>query len=242
MSGRTVLITGGSQGVGLATARALAERDYRIALVSRDPAHLEEAVSSLPERCEERVAAFSADVRDEGSIAAAVTAAVEHFGGLDAVLTCAGVSMSARDRLIDTDATEWRRIMSTNLDGTYYTLHAALPYLEHSADAHIITMLSTGAWAVGPGTSLYAASKFGARALTEGLMAEYRGSGIRITSVSPGPIDTTIWTHKRVGPTPDQRKAMLRPSDVADIFVWLLERPAGMHIRDITVTPWRTEA
>jgi NADP-dependent 3-hydroxy acid dehydrogenase YdfG len=242
MTGRTVLITGGSQGVGLATARALAEREYRVALVSRDPAHLEEALASVSERGGDNVAAFSADVRDEESIQAAVTSAAEHFGGLDAVLTCAGVSMSARDRLVDTDAAEWRRIIATNLDGTYYTLRAALPYLERSADAHIITMLSTGAWAVGQGTSLYAASKFGARALTEGLIAEYRGSGIRISSVSPGPIDTTIWTHKRVGPTAEQRAAMLRPSDVADIFVWLLERPPGLHVRDITVTPWRTEA
>lgn len=241
MTARVALVTGGSQGVGFAVVKALAMRGYRVAMLSRNWEHLNAALAELTSEHAQRVAAFSADVRDAESITAATGAIVEHFGGLDVVLNCAGVSMSARDRFRDTDASEWRRIIETNLDGTYNVLHAVLPHLERSPDAHIVTMLSTGAWVAGRGASLYAASKFGARALTEALVAEYRGSNVRISSVSPGPIDTTIWTHKRVEPSAQERATMLRPADVADIFVWLIERPSGLHVRDITVTPWRTE-
>ena len=73
---------------------------------------------------------------------------------------------------------------------------------------------------------------------TEALIEEHRHSNIRVSAVSPGPVDTTIWGHKVEPPSAERRARMLRPEDIADILTWLLDRPRNLHIPDITVTPW----
>ena len=174
----------------------------------------------------------------EADVVAAVRDVVGRFGRLDVLVNCAGVSMSARRRLVDSTSEEWPRIIETNLTGTYLMCREALPHLERSPDAYILNVQSTGAYRSLPGVSLYAASKFGVRALTEAMIEEYRNSNIRITSVSPGPVDTSIWSHKLEPPSAEERARMMRPSDIAEIFVWLLDRPRRLHIPNITVTPW----
>lgn len=231
---QVAIVTGGSQGIGLATVAALASRGMTVVATARDSARLEGIVAAQ----EGRVAGIAADVSKEADVAALVRETIDRFGRLDVVVNSAGVSMSAKTRLVDTASAEWHRIIDTNLTGTYLMCREALPFLEKSPDAYILNVQSTGAYASSPGASLYAASKFGVRALSEALIEEYRNSGIRLTSVSPGPVDTTIWTHKVEPPSDERRALMLRPSDISDIFLWLLDRPRHMHIPNITVTPW----
>jgi len=238
MAGQVAIVTGGSQGIGLATVAAFAGHGLQVAAVARDRGRLDEAVASLPPDHRGQVIGIPADVRDEAEVAAAVQAVAGRFGRIDVLVNSAGVSMSARRRLVDTTPEEWHRLIDTNLTGTYLMCRAVLPHLERSPAAYILNVQSTGAWRSTPGASLYAATKFGVRALTEALIEEYRNSSIRVTSISPGPVDTTIWTHKLEPPSEAQRAAMLRPSDIAEIFLWLLDRPAHLHIPDITVTPW----
>jgi NADP-dependent 3-hydroxy acid dehydrogenase YdfG len=161
----------------------------------------------------------------------------DRFGGFDVVVNSAGVSMSAKRRLVETSYDEWARLIDTNLTGTYLMCRHALPVLEQRG-GYIINVLSTAAHRATAGVSLYAASKHGARALTEALIEEYRGSDVRISSISPGPVDTTIWEHKVAPPSASERARMMRPSDLADVIVWMLSRPAGLHVGDITITPW----
>ena len=238
MAGQVVIVTGGSQGIGLATVAAFAGHGLQVAAVARDRGRLDEAIASLPPDHRGQVVGIPADVRNEAEVAAAVQQVAGRFGRIDVLVNSAGVSMSARRRLVDTAPEEWRRLIDTNLTGTYLMCRAVLPHLERAAAAWIFNVQSTGAWRSTPGASLYAASKFGVRALTEALIEEHRNSTIRVTSVSPGPVDTTIWSHKLEPPSQAERAAMLRPSDIAEIFLWLLDRPAHLHIPDITVTPW----
>lgn len=231
---QVAIVTGGSQGIGLATVAALADRGMTVIAAARDWGRLEQAVAGQTGR----VVPIAADVSREADVTALIRETVDRFGRIDVVVNGAGVSMSARTRLVDTTSAEWHKIIDTNLTGTYLMCREALPHLEKSSDAYILNVQSTGAYAASPGVSLYAASKFGVRALTEALIEEYRNSGIRLTSVSPGPVDTTIWTHKVEPPSDERRALMLRPTDISDIFVWLLDRPRHMHIPNITVTPW----
>jgi NADP-dependent 3-hydroxy acid dehydrogenase YdfG len=231
---QVAIVTGGSQGIGLATVTALAERGMTVIASARDGSRLEKAVAGQPGR----VVPIAADVSREADVTALVRETMERFGRIDVLVNSAGVSMSARTRLVDTTSAEWHKIIDTNLTGTYLMCREALPHLEKSPDAYILNAQSTGAYAASPGVSLYAASKFGVRALSEALIEEYRNSGIRLTSVSPGPVDTTIWTHKIEPPSDERRSLMLRPSDISDIFLWLLDRPRHMHIPNVTVTPW----
>ena len=237
-SDQVAIVTGGSQGIGLATVAALAARGMTVVATARDRGRLEAAVASIDAAHRDRVVGIAADVSKEADVVAAVRDVVGRFGRLDVLVNCAGVSMSARRRLVDSTSEEWHRIIETNLTGTYLMCREALPHLERSPDAYILNVQSTGAYRSSPGVSLYAASKFGVRALTEAMIEEYRNSNIRITSVSPGPVDTSIWSHKLEPPTDEERARMMRPSDIAEIFVWLLDRPRRLHIPNITVTPW----
>jgi NAD(P)-dependent dehydrogenase (short-subunit alcohol dehydrogenase family) len=231
------IVTGGTQGIGLATAAALAERGARVVAVSRNSERWAAATASLAPAVAERIIGLPADVRDQASVEKVVETVVQRFGKLDIVVNSAGVSMTAKRRFADTSADEWLRIVETNLNGTYFMSRAALPHLEDGG-GYLINVQSTGAFVASAGASLYAASKFGVRALTEALIEEYRGSNVRVSSVSPGPVDTTIWTHKDSPPSADERSKMIPPADIADIIVWLLDRPGALHVKDITVTPW----
>lgn len=237
-TGQVAIVTGASLGVGLATTAALAARRMNVVAAARDLPRLEAAIASLHPETRHRVAGVAADVSKEADVKVLVESAIERFGRLDVVINSAGVSMNARTRLADSTSDEWHKIIDTNLTGTYLMCRESLRHLEDSPDGYILNVQSTGAYRASPGVSLYAASKFGVRALSEALIEEYRNSNIRLTSVSPGPIDTNIWSHKLEPPTAERRAKMLRPGDIADIFMFLLERPRHMHIPDITVTPW----
>jgi NADP-dependent 3-hydroxy acid dehydrogenase YdfG len=237
-SGQVAVVTGASLGVGFATVAALVARGMDVVAAARDLPRLEAAIATLDPAVRHRVSTVAADVRHEADVTRLVAQAVERFGRIDVLVNSAGVSMSARTRLADSTSAEWHKIIDTNLTGTYLMSRECLKHLEQSPDGYILNVQSTGAYRASAGVSLYAASKFGVRALSEALIEEYRNSNIRITSVSPGPIDTNIWSHKIEPPSAERRALMLRPSDIADIFVFLLERPRHMHIPDITVTPW----
>lgn len=235
--GQVAIVTGGSQGIGLATVAALAERKMSVAALARDQGRLDAALESLDPAIRGRVTSITADVSQESDVEAAVSEVADRLGRVDVLVNCAGVSMNARRRLEDTTMREWRRLIDTNLTGTYLMCRTTLPHLKVNG-GYILNVLSTAAYQVGEGVSLYAASKFGARALTEGLIEEFRNTGVRITSVSPGAVDTSIWDHKLEPPTPEARAGMMRSTDIVDIFLWLLGRPAELHIPNITVTPW----
>jgi NADP-dependent 3-hydroxy acid dehydrogenase YdfG len=237
-SALVAVVTGGSQGIGFATVRVLAARGMRVAAVARDRGRLGAALAGLDRRLRARVAAVAADVSRDNEVAAAVAEVLKRFGRIDVLVNCAGVSMNAHRRLVDTTTEEWNRLIDTNLTGTYLMCRAVLPHLQAAGRGYILNVLSTAAFRSTAGVSLYAASKFGARALTEALVEEYRDSGIRITSVSPGPVNTTIWERKLAPPSRAERARMLHPSDIAEIFAWLLDRPSRLHIPNITVVPW----
>ncbi len=237
-SERVAIVTGGSQGIGFAAVGELAARGMRVAAIARDRARLDAAIQTLGAPGRDRVVGIAADVAQEQEVQAAVAEVVTRFGRIDVLVNCAGVSMTARRRLVDTTTEEWERILTTNLTGTYLMCRSVLPHLQAGGGGYVLNVLSTASFKANLGTSLYAASKFGARALTESLIEEYRDTNIRITSVSPGPVDTSTWDRKVEPPSKEERARMLRPSDIAEIFAWLLDRPSRVHITNITVTPW----
>lgn len=234
--GPVAVVTGGSTGIGLATVSELVTSGRRVVALARDPHRLRDALESLPPAAAGVAWAVSADVTSEDEVRAALAGVIDRWGRIDAVVNSAGVSMSARRTLRETTTVEWRRLVDTNLTGTYLMCREALSHMR--SGGYVVNVLSTGAHRAAPGMSLYAATKFGARAITESLAIELQSSGIRSSSVSPGPVDTPIWDRKLEPPDARTRARMLRPSDIAEVIRWLLDRPAHLHIPDITVTPW----
>jgi NADP-dependent 3-hydroxy acid dehydrogenase YdfG len=234
----SVFITGGSEGIGYACTAALLERGHNVCIVSRSAAKLEAARKNAASIGKGRLLTIPMDVTQKTEVDAAVTEAVRCFGGIDVLINAAGVSMRGFTPFESISEAEYDRIIRINTDGVFYVTQAVLAVMRKRDSGYILNILSTAAYHAGPGNGPYSASKYAARAMTETLVEECRGSGIRISSISPGPVATTIWSHKTTPPSRQKMEKMLRSPDIADLAVFLLERPKNVFIRDMEVSPW----
>ena len=185
MNGRVVVVTGAASGIGRATAMCLAEAGAGLAMVDQDGLRLEEAVKAIGDTAAGEPSALVADVGDEGSVGAAVAAAMERFGRIDGVATCAGI-FDPEDLadIEQVDPSTFDKVIGVNLRGTFLTLRATLPHL--GSGASVVTVASTaGLRGHGFGPS-YTASKGGVIALTRLAAVQYGPRGIRVNCVCPG--------------------------------------------------------
>jgi len=189
--GRHAIITGGSSGIGRATALALARAGAHVSIIARSPAKLEAAlgdVASARMSRDQKVGAFVADVGDLGQIAPAVTAAVAQIGAPDILVTSAGIA--ACGYFGDLPLHVFGETMATNYFGTLYAIRTALPAMEARRAGHIV-LVSSGAGLMGIyGYTPYSPTKFAVRGLGESLRAELRPRGIRVSVVYPPDTDT----------------------------------------------------
>lgn len=187
---RHALITGGSSGIGLASARLLAAQGWRISLIARGRERLEAATSALRSSSGDPAAAnsYPADVADRQQCARAVGAAIAAAGAPDLLLACAGTVRPGYFEAIP--YADFERAMAVNYFGVLHTAHAALPAMRARGSGHVI-FVSSGAGLIGVfGYSAYAPSKFAVRGLAEVLRAELRPAGIRVSVVYPPDTDT----------------------------------------------------
>jgi 2-keto-3-deoxy-L-fuconate dehydrogenase len=169
------LVTGGSSGIGAATARGLAERGARVAVLDRNP-------SADPD-----VLFCEADITDEASVSAAVARVAAHFGRLDIVVNNAGIGAVGDVTANDDD--EWRRVLDLNVIGTVRVTRASIPQLLRSPAAAIVNTCSIVSRVGVPQRALYSASKGAIEALTIATAADYVGR-VRVNAVLPGTADT----------------------------------------------------
>ena len=233
-----VMITGASEGIGFACASTLLNKGHIVCLVSRNIKKLKAAREILNNYDDDKIMIFPADISIKNEMDAAAIAMDKRFMRIDALINSAGISASEPHNLDKVSTEEYTRIMRTNVDGTYYAAQAVLPFMKKKGGGYIINVLSLASNMATAGSSAYCASKYAAKGITETLILECRGSGIRVSSISPGPCATAIWSHKTIPPDEEMLACMIQPSDVADAAIFLLERPAGVHIRDIEITHW----
>jgi NAD(P)-dependent dehydrogenase (short-subunit alcohol dehydrogenase family) len=177
LRGLGALVTGGASGIGLATARLLADRGARVAVLDLNPDGLPDGL--LP---------FQADVCDDASVRAAVESAAAELGGIDIVVNNAG--MGAIGTVEDNPDEQWHRVLDVNVLGIVRTTRAALPHLRRSTHAAIVNTCSIGATAGLPQRALYCASKGAVLSLTLAMAADHVREGIRVNCVNPGTADT----------------------------------------------------
>jgi NAD(P)-dependent dehydrogenase (short-subunit alcohol dehydrogenase family) len=238
---RTAAITGGSRGIGFATARALVTTGARVALLARGEEELAAAARSLGESALPVVA----DVADPASVEAAFARIGDAFGRLDALVCNAAVAVPAR--LEDADPAELRRQVETNLLGPMLCTRAALPALR-AVGGQLVYVSSDAALTPFPYLSAYSATKGGLEVLADALGAELHLDGIRVALVRPGPTLTEFardWDPAAAGPAfqawteqgflrPD---ALLEPDAVAESVLHVLSRPAGSGVRVLDLRP-----
>jgi NADP-dependent 3-hydroxy acid dehydrogenase YdfG len=230
---RTAVVTGASRGIGAAVARRLAAAGARVALLARS----EDALRALAGELGPSVLAVPCDVRDPRATEHAIGVIADAFGGgPEIVVNNAGSFLIAPAHEITVDA--FRDTLEVNLTAPFAFVRAFLPAMQARGRGHVVTIGSIADRTVFPGNAAYAASKHGLRALHEVLRAELRGSGVRASLVSPGPVDTELWDaidpDNQPGFTP--RAQMLSPDDVAAAVIYLLDAPITVNVDELRLS------
>ncbi|MEM9583458.1 MAG: SDR family oxidoreductase [Pseudomonadota bacterium] len=190
LSGKSVLITGASRGIGEATARHFAKEGASVVLAARSQAEVERIAAEIVDSGGKAVG-VSCDVAWQHDVQAAVDTAVEQFGGLDILINNAGL-IDPIARITDADPDEWGLIVDVNLKGVFYGFHAALPVMQTAGAGTIINISSGAATNALEGWSHYCATKAGVLALTKCGHKEMSEHGIRVMGLSPGTVATEM--------------------------------------------------
>jgi NADP-dependent 3-hydroxy acid dehydrogenase YdfG len=225
LGGRTALVTGASRGIGRAVARALADAGARLILLGRDARRLEEAARALDAQV------LSCDLADQGALDRVVASvASDTDGAPDILVNNAGLFELAR---VDATApAAFEAALDVNLIAPFRLIRAFLPTMRERRRGDIVNIGSIADHMIFPENGAYAASKFGLRGLHEVLRAELRGTGVRVTLVSPGPVDTPLWDpiapDEREGFTP--RVQMLSADAVAAAVLFAVTQPTDVDV------------
>jgi NAD(P)-dependent dehydrogenase (short-subunit alcohol dehydrogenase family) len=214
-----VLVTGGASGLGAAVVQAV--RD-----AGGTPVVLDLDVSEVGE-----VLAYKVDVTDSAAVAAAVVEAATELGGLDAVVTAAGVDRPGKLDDISTEA--WERVVLVNLFGTVSAVRAALPYLRETKGKVITVASSLGLRALSDATA-YCASKFGVIGFSRALAAETRGE-VGVTTLVPAGMRTKFFDDRDEQYRPTDRSKLNDPTAVAAAVLFALQQPEFCEIRELVI-------
>jgi NADP-dependent 3-hydroxy acid dehydrogenase YdfG len=232
LPGKAVLITGGGSGVGQAAARLFAQAGAKVAIAGRDEAKLKATATGIP-----GLFVRACDVTDPASVAELVKTVTGQFGRIDILVNNAGTNLKAR-RMRELTVENWNKLVRTNLDGAFYCIREVLPQMIERKDGVIVNVNSISGKRPYPLAGAgYAAGKFGLHALAGCLAGEEVESGIRVSSIYPGEIDTPILEVRPTPVTPEQRAKILKPEDVAAAILWVAGLPPHVSVPELIIKP-----
>jgi NADP-dependent 3-hydroxy acid dehydrogenase YdfG len=232
-AGRRALITGGTRGIGAATARALAGAGALVAVSARSASDGRTLVESLGAGH----LAIGADLAADGGVEAVVSSVTRWAGGApDIVVNNAGTFPNAS--IEEQSSEELSRTLRLNVEAPFQLVRAFLGAMRKRRSGDIVTIGSVADKTAFTGNAAYSASKYGLRALHEVLRLETRGSGVRAILVSPGAVDTDIWDPHQaaIGTRFPKRADMLEADDVARAILFAVSQPAHVDIDELRLT------
>ena len=231
LTGKVVVITGGSKGIGKAIAFGLAAAGAKVVLAARTRETLEQVAASLRESGAEALA-VPTDVTDAEAVERLIQKTLDAYGRLDILVNNAGIGRFGP--VVDFMPNDWDTVLSSNLKAVYLCTKSALSPMLAQGSGQIINVLSVAAKVAFEASSAYCAAKAGALAFTKVLASEVRQQNIRVTAVLPGSVHTPFWDEIPQHPDFEQ---MLKPEHVADTVVSVCQQPSGMVTEEIVVMP-----
>jgi 3-hydroxy acid dehydrogenase / malonic semialdehyde reductase len=237
----TVLVTGASAGIGEACARAFAAAGARLVLVARRRERLEALATALDREHGTETHLVELDVRDGAAVDAALAALAESWRTIDVLVNNAGLGRGL-DRLPDGDPAGWDEMLDTNVKGVLRMIRGVVPGMVARGRGHVINLGSVAGHEVYPGGAVYCATKHALDAVTRGLRMDLLGTGVRVSTVDPGMVETEFSVVRFRG---DRERAgsvyrgmtPLTPGDVAEAVLWVATRPAHVNIDEIILKP-----
>lgn len=238
---KVAIITGASSGIGEATARRLAESGARVVLAARRVERLEALAADIEHR-EGTALVAPTDVTDERSVQRLARAALDAFGRIDILINNAGIMpLSPISKL---KVEEWDRMIDVNIKGVLYCVAATLPTMLEQGSGHIINVSSVAGRRPFPTGTVYSATKFAVRAISQGLRLELSPiKGIRVTDIEPGVVATELTHHITDNETANRfqemwaEKTPLESIDIAETILFVLSRPNHVNVNEVLVRP-----
>ncbi|HDM4136208.1 TPA: SDR family oxidoreductase [Staphylococcus aureus] len=227
LTDKVAVVTGAGSGIGEAIATLLHEEGAKVVLAGRNKEKLQNVANQLSQ---DNVKVVPTDVTNKEEVDELIKIAQQTFGGLDIVINSAGQMLSSK--ITDYQVDEWDSMIDVNIKGTLYTAQAALPTMLEQSSGHLINIASISGFEVTKSSTIYSATKAAVHTITQGLEKELAKTGVKVTSISPGMVDTAITA--AYNPT-DRKK--LEPQDIAEAVLYALTQPKHVNVNEITVRP-----
>jgi ribitol 2-dehydrogenase len=231
VTGKSVVITGASSGIGKATAKLLAANGARVVLVARSFDKLQslaKEIEAFPIAC---------DVTSLDSVKKMIDVALQHCGRVDALFANAGIYLSGD--VVDGSPDAWSELIDVNVKGVMHSVHAVLPHMLAQGAGDILVCSSISGHQAIHWEPVYSASKHAVQSFVHGLRRQLLNKGIRVGSVAPGMVLNELWgIHDQA--EINRRAALgegLRSEDVAEAVLFMLTRPSNVTIRDLVMLP-----
>ncbi|WP_414622521.1 SDR family oxidoreductase [Calothrix sp. CCY 0018] len=238
---KVVIITGASSGLGEATARRLAKNGAKLMLAARREERLKELVAEIQK--DGGTAKYQVtDVTDKSQVEALAKATHQAYERIDVLVNNAGLMpLSPLDEI---KVDEWDKMVDVNIKGVLYAIAAVLPIMRQQKSGHIINLSSVAGHQVFPGGTVYCATKFAVKAISEGIRLESNGE-IRATNISPGAVDTELTntiSHEETAKNVDKMYSVAIDADaIARAITYAIEQPGDVDVNEMIIRPTKQE-
>lgn len=239
LQGRVALVTGASSGIGMASARAFAHEGAHVLLVARRLDRLASLSAELGQAHGVRTHALALDVRDREAVDRSLGSLDPPWSSIDILLNNAGLSRGLAP-VHEGDVRDWEEMIDTNVKGLLYVTRCVVPGMVSRGRGHVINIGSIAGREVYERGNVYCATKYAVRALTEGLRLDLHGTGVRVSTVDPGIVETEFSVVRFRGDAERAAKVYadtrpLRPEDVADAVIYCATRPAHVSVAELVL-------
>jgi len=235
LSNRVAVITGGGSGVGKSTAALFLREGGKVVIAGRDADKLSGVAGEL--KAGDSLRTVPTDVTKPEQCRALIHVATRVFGRVDVLVNNAGTNIKDRT-LRELTPESWDSMIRTNLDGAFYCTNAVLRQMLERKDGVIVNVVSVAGKRANPlGGAAYVAAKFGMAALGLVLAAEEKDSGVRVSNIYPGEIDTPILSARPKPVTDEQRALILKPEDVAEAILFVASLPPRVSVPELVIKP-----
>lgn len=239
-TGKIVLVTGASSGIGRATALAFAREGARVAICARREDRLKELAEELGPAGAAAVYAFLLDVRNPKAVEEAIKSLPEEWRAIDILVNNAGLSRGLT-KFYEDDPENWEEMIDTNIKGLLYVSKAVVPGMVERGRGHVINLGSVAGYITYANGAVYCATKAAEKAINEGMKIDLMGTPVRVTSVDPGMVETEFSEVRFRGDRERAAKVYqnitpLTAEDIADAILWTATRPPHVNIHNVLMT------
>lgn len=233
LEGRVALVTGAASGIGLECAKSMLEAGAKVALIDKS----EDKLRAICDDLGSNAFPISIDLLEKDSFSKMIPKIIKKTGGLDILHANAGAYVGGS--ILESDPAQWDLVLQLNINATFRTVHAVLPYMKSQKRGDIIMTSSIAGVVPVIWEPIYTASKHAVQAFTHTVRRQMAKHGVRVGAILPGPVATALldkWPKAKMDEALSN-KTLMQPKEVADCVLFMLSRPRNVTIRDLVLVP-----